>query len=297
MKTKQQQEALEYFRKNAEDWKAKADGLKVAVVNVIEQRNGFVAQVASEQPSTRRFLDLGCGTGELVCQLARLGIDSTGVDYAQEMIDLALAKANTDGTNKAGFVCRSMFDFEMANESYDLISANGLIEYISYDELNLLFDRVADALAPGGSFVVGSRNRLFNLVTFNEFTAQELSGSNYELLVREAVAWTTGRDLQSREPLDCADPQPPATEHALTGIDVATRFQFTPLQLIKLLETRGLQAVEIYPIHVHGVTPAFAAANAELHASIATMLQAYARGNMSLLAHASSFMLHVRKVR
>jgi len=80
-----------------------------------------------------------------------------------------------------------------------------------------------------------------------------------------------------------------------TGIDVTTRFQYTPLQLINLLHGRGLKALEVYPVHIHGVTPSFKETNMELHSSIANLLQAYARHNTKLLSHASTFMLHVKK--
>jgi len=295
MTTKQQQEALDYFRKHAEDWRSKADGLGSAKVNVIEQRNEYVLKVAEERSAIRSFLDVGCGTGELVCHIAKRGVDATGVDYAQEMIDLSSKKAQDEGITRVKFVCCSIFDFEMQRESYDLISANGFIEYISLQEMRAFFDLVAQALAPGGSFVVGSRNRLFNLVSMNDFTLQETESGGVDLLLREAVKWTTAKEMVSVVSAECAPLQSPETEHAKTGIDVKTRFQYSPFQLINLLQDRGLQAVDVYPVHIHGVTPVFKETNTEIHASIAHLLQAYARHNTQLLAHASTFMLHVKK--
>ncbi len=67
--------------------------------------------------------------------------------------------------------------------------------------------------------------------------------------------------------------QAPKTEHANTGIEVATRFQYTPLQLIDLLQDRDLKAIDVHPVHIHGVTPSFKATNADIHASIANLLQ------------------------
>jgi len=295
MTTKQQQESLEYFRKHASDWRSKAEGLKGARVNVIEQRNEYVLQVADEHPAMRSFLDVGCGTGELVCQIARRGVDATGVDYAPEMIALASKKARDEGIPRAKFVCCSIFDFEMQPGGYDLISANGFIEYISQQEMRAFFDLVAQALAPGGSFVVGSRNRLFNLISMNDFTLQEIEAGGVDLLLREAVKWTAAKEMVEVVSAECAPLQAPETRHTKTAIDVATRFQYSPFQLINLLQDRGLRAVEVYPVHIHGVTPSFSKTNAETHVSIANLLQAYARHNTQLLAHASTFMLHVKK--
>lgn len=295
MTTKQQQETLEYFRKHAEDWRSKAVGGRNDKANVIEQRNDYILQVEDERPATRSFLDVGCGTGELVCHTAKRGIDATGVDYAPEMIDLASKKAQDEGITRATFACSSIFDFEMQRERYDLISANGFIEYISQQEMIAFFELVADALAPGGSFVVGSRNRLFNFASMNDFTLQEIEAGDFDLLLRETVKWTTAQEMLKVGSAECAPLQAPETEHAKTGIDVTTRFQYSPFQLINLLQDKGLRAVEVYPVHIHGATPSFCKANMELHASIANLLQAYARHNTQLLAHASTFMLHVKK--
>lgn len=292
---KQQQEALDYFKKHAEDWRSKAEELGSTKVNVIEQRNEYVLQVADEHPAMRSFLDVGCGTGELVCHVARRGVDAIGVDYAQEMIDLASKKALDEAILQAKFVCCSIFDFEMQRESYELISANGFIEYISQQEMNTFFDLVAEALAPGGSFVVGSRNRLFNLFSMNDFTLQELKAGSVDLLLREAVKWTTAKEIVEVLNADCAPLQAPNSVHPKTEIDVTTRFQYTPLQLINLLHARGLRAVEVYPAHIHGVAPSFKETNTKIHASIANLLQAYARHSTQFIAHASTFMLHVKK--
>lgn len=295
MITKQQQESLDYFKKHAEDWRSIAEGLGDAKVNIIEQRNKYVQRVASEHTAIRSFLDVGCGTGELACYVARGGVDTVGVDYAREMIDLATKKALDEDISQVNFVYSSIFDFEIQPESYDLISANGFIEYISQQEMITFFDLVAKVLTPGGTFVVSARNRLFNLVSMNDFTLQELNAGTVDLLFREAVAWSNAREMVDVLNTDCAPFQESDTEHAKTGIDVTTRFQYTPLQLINLLRTKGLNAVEVYPVHIHGVTPSFKETHTKIHVSIGNLLQEYARHSTQLLASASTFMLHLKK--
>jgi SAM-dependent methyltransferase len=292
MATNQQQETLDYFRKHAEAWKAKAQDSGNIKVNVIEQRNGYVLQIADER-RVRSFLDVGCGTGELVHEIARRGVDATGVDYAPEMIKLASSAQHASTT--VNFVCCSIFDLEMKDESYDLISANGFIEYISHTELRRFFQLVEKALAPGGSFIVGSRNRLFNLTSMNQFTLQETNGGGIDLLLKEAIKWATTDEFVKFTTDECAPLQPSDTKHETTGIHVATRFQYSPLQLINLLQEIGLQAIEVYPVHIHGVTPEFKKTNPDVHTSISNLLQTFARHNTQLLAQASSFMLHVKK--
>lgn len=86
METKQQQETRNYFDSFAKDWKEKAMGHKQAKVNVISQRNGYVLEVIKSRNENIKTLDIGCGTGELVHDIARMGIHAVGVDFANEMI-------------------------------------------------------------------------------------------------------------------------------------------------------------------------------------------------------------------
>jgi len=295
MTTKQQQEALEFFSRHAPVWRDKAESRINAKVNVIEQRNAYVLQIAKERTRVDSFLDVGCGTGELVCEAAANGIRATGVDYAPEMIKLASKKAQDEGIKRAAFTCSSIFEYALESGTYDLISANGFIEYISLRELHDLLDLAVKALAPGGSFVVGSRNRLFNLVAMNAYTLEEIKAGTSEDLLREAVLWATATEIEKALDLQAAPLQAPETKHATTGIDVVTRFQYSPLQLIKLLKGHGLHAVEVYPIHIHGVPLSYKAADPELHLHVANALQASARHNTGLLTQASSFMVHAKK--
>ena len=297
MSTKQQEEALGYFKAHADDWESKAQssGRHKVKVNVIQQRNGYVLAVVDDRAQTATALDVGCGTGDLACDLAQHGVAALGVDYAQEMIDLAREKKQAQNLENAQFECVSIFDFDFAGRRYDVIAANGFIEYISQNELRQFFDLVAEGLAPGGSFVVGSRNRLFNLFSLNTYTLNELDGPDSELLMREAVSLASGEDLAGLQALPCAALQRTDTEHANTGIGVTTRFQYTPAQLLQMLHARGLDPVELYPVHIHGVSPAFKGEKPEVHVSISNLLQTHARHNAVLVPFASSFMLHVRK--
>ena len=135
MTTSQQIEALNYFRTHAAYWRLQAEQASATEVNVTQQRNQFVAQVAEDRSGTRTFLDVGCGTGELVYELASRGIESLGVDYAPEMIALAEQRAGDGQHANATFKCGSIFEIPLPPASFDVIAANGFIEYISEREM------------------------------------------------------------------------------------------------------------------------------------------------------------------
>jgi 2-polyprenyl-3-methyl-5-hydroxy-6-metoxy-1,4-benzoquinol methylase len=295
MDTKQQTEALHYFREYADDWHRKALSTIPTKVNVIQQRNGYVVQVIQERAVTESALDVGCGTGDLVCDVARKGIEATGVDFAAEMIEIAQSKAQHQALAKAQFYCASIFDFDLSERRYDVVSANGFIEYISLAELDQFLSLTYQALNPGGSLVVGSRNRLFNVFSLNHYTATEIDQEHIALLLREAIALSSGPKLSELTNLETVPLQDVNIEHANTGIDVTTRYQFTPVQLMHMLQVKGFETRQIYPIHIHGVSPRFKQQHPQVHTGIANLLQAYADHQLPLVPYASSFMLHAQR--
>jgi 2-polyprenyl-3-methyl-5-hydroxy-6-metoxy-1,4-benzoquinol methylase len=295
MKTKQQTEALRYFKEHAGDWNSKTQSTDPRNVNVIRQRNGFVLHVIERRAITTRALDVGCGTGDLVCDIARLGIETDGVDFAGEMIAIARAAAEQEGLQRAQFHSCSIFDFDFAERRYDVIAANGFIEYISVAELERLLDLARRALNPGGSLVLGSRNRLFNVLSLNRFTLEEIHNRAASLLLGEAIALASGASLEVVAEGETAALQSPESGRGRTGIDVSTRYQFTPGQLMKMMRARGFSIAQLYPVHIHGAPPAFKDQLPDVHASISNLLQAYAHQQSCLVPYSSSFMLHGRQ--
>ncbi|MBN1119525.1 MAG: methyltransferase domain-containing protein [Anaerolineae bacterium] len=292
MAKKQQIQTLDYFKKHAGEWKEKAASDSERRFNVIKYRNQYVLDVVASRAATRSVLDVGCGTGDLVCDIAGMGIPATGLDFSDEMIDLAQKEASQRNLPTADFICQSIFDYDFSSNTFDVIAANGFIEYISYDERDRFFELAYQGLNPGGSLVVGSRNRLFNLFSLNSYTEKEISQGTAAQLLAEAVAIAAAPDITQLADLETAPLQPMDTEHTDTGIGVTTRYQYTPVQLMRLLNARGFSVRQIFPVHIHGVNPAFKGLHPEVHFSIAMLLQDYGYDHPSLIPYSSTFMVH-----
>jgi 2-polyprenyl-3-methyl-5-hydroxy-6-metoxy-1,4-benzoquinol methylase len=298
LSTQQQNESLGFFNKAAADWKKRAASAGSDSVNVIQQRNGVALHVMKNRSITRSTLDVGCGTGELVCDIARKNIPAEGIDFAAEMIALAKEAAEKQSLTLAKFHALSVFDFAWAGKQFDLISANGFVEYISFSELHRFLDLAKGALAKEGSLVVGSRNRLFNLFSLNSFTTREIQGNSVLPLLKEAVALASGASVADLLAMET----PPLQEENISlsktaDVDVSTRYQFTPAQMLQLLKKKGLEPVEIFPIHVHGVLPQFKALYPSVHTGVANLLHQYQTNAPGLLLpHASSFIVHAKRV-
>lgn len=295
MTSRQQEEALHYFTTHAKEWANKAVSSDRGKVNVIQQRNQYVLKVLKDRSETSSVLDVGSGTGDLVCGIAKQGVNAFGVDFAQEMIDISLKKKQEMQLEIAHFECCSIFDCAFSEKEFDMISANGFIEYLSHDEMSVFFDIVQKLLAPQGSFIVSSRNRLFNIISMSPFTRVELMGTDVEALMNEAIALASNVDIAELPAINPASLQEPDTKHVRTEVDVTTRFQYTPVQLMKMLNARDLKPVELFPIHIHGVPSTFKNKYPEVHASISNLLQTHAEQNTELIPFSSVFMLHVQK--
>ena len=291
----QQEATFRYFNDSAGAWRQRADGLSPARVNVIKQRNDFVLSVARGLSSLTDALDVGCGTGELVCDLARSGVHAVGVDFAGEMIKLAREKAAAEDLGAAAFVEASIFDYHPAAE-FDLLSANGFIEYISGAQLLEFIAHAKTLLRPGGSLVLGSRNRLFNVFSLNEYTAIELKAGSVEKLIKEAMLFAKSETLTEaiEQLLKLEDPLPSIDSHPRTGVEVSTRHQYTPGELARLLADADFGVKEISFIHFHAAGPRFAQVQRDHHVELANFVQSFARDAFYLLPFASSFMLHAQ---
>lgn len=101
-------------------------------------------------PQKANILDLACGTGVLINQLALMGYDTTGIDLSEEMIEVAKSK-NIPGAN---FIVQNMCSF-ILDEKYDLVTCTfDALNYLtSKVQLMKCFKCVAESLNKNGIFL------------------------------------------------------------------------------------------------------------------------------------------------
>lgn len=249
----QQDQTKQFFDGYSKEWKSSAlkkDG-------VIQQRNNFSLRLARDifGGDLDTYMDAGCGTGDLVQQMSPMCKKAVGIDFAESMIlECINLKEENSLTNCSFFVADSLSYGE--SESFDMISANGFIEYISLNQLNDFLRHMHSVLKPGGIIALGSRNRLFNLVTLNDFTLDEYSEErSVRALVAEACELASASsdfDLGSFcKKESSVNFQEENYTHPVTGIKVSQRFQYTPLQLSNLLKEHGFITKRISGCNYH----------------------------------------------
>ncbi|MEO0480597.1 MAG: class I SAM-dependent methyltransferase [Planctomycetota bacterium] len=99
-------------------------------------------------------LDLGCGEGYVTRQLAARGAKSVlGIDLSSEMIEGA-KKATVDHETALEFrVGDASKVEELPAQSYDLVVAVFLFNYVEIDAMRKIIANVRRALRPGGRFI------------------------------------------------------------------------------------------------------------------------------------------------
>lgn len=98
-------------------------------------------------------LDLGCGTGTLTELLCAKGYDMIGVDFSQEMLNIAMQKKEKSGSEIL-YLCQDMRELDLYSTIGTVISACDSINYLLEDEEVVeTFRLVNNYLYPGGIFI------------------------------------------------------------------------------------------------------------------------------------------------
>lgn len=129
----------------------------------------FILQLTGKI-SGKTFLDMGCATGELACQLAGQGAMVTGIDLNHDLLDQASKKRN-DCLNcssenpdfRVGNMLELEQDFSPSRFDNVLCFGNTLVHLESADLVATMFNGVRSVLKPGGSFLLQILNYDFIL--------------------------------------------------------------------------------------------------------------------------------------
>ena len=98
-------------------------------------------------------LDLGCGTGSMTEELASRGYDMIGVDYSEEMLEIAMEKREESG-HEILYLLQDMREFELYGTVRAIVSACDSVNYITEEEdLEEVFRLVNNYLDPDGLFL------------------------------------------------------------------------------------------------------------------------------------------------
>ena len=120
--------------------------------NVIERlRITRTLALIDEQalPESSNAVDLGCGSGQLSRALTKRGIDVTAVDCASQPLAALRHGIDAPAAVKQDYIPKTLLD----DNSFDLVLATDLIEYLPATEYRLFFAEVARLVKSDGYVV------------------------------------------------------------------------------------------------------------------------------------------------
>jgi len=179
-------QATDFFDNNAELWVLNGyndDGYNYPVAL---HRLRVIKKVLSSFHGGLKIADLGCGGGNVSLALAELGHDVTGIDGADNMIELSnnlRSSASQDIQSRVRFENSPITENQQKSGVFDVCIAMGVIGYFEKDEE--LFNEAKRLLKPGGLFLVSCRNQLFNMQSISFRTVNEINKNNASNLISE----------------------------------------------------------------------------------------------------------------
>ena len=102
--------------------------------------------------SGMEILDIGCGTGNLSLELAKLGARVTGIDISEAMLVKAREKAARENLC-INFCCADANELPFEDETFDAAVSLSALEFASDLKKTLL--EIYRVLKPGGRMVIG----------------------------------------------------------------------------------------------------------------------------------------------
>jgi 2-polyprenyl-3-methyl-5-hydroxy-6-metoxy-1,4-benzoquinol methylase len=195
-----------------------------------QQQVDFVVERLELEPGAR-ILDLACGHGRISLELARRGYDVTGLDLSPRSLELAREAAQREELD-VDWVQADMREIPEGSEFDAIVNVFTAFGYFDEeDENQRVLDGVAQALRPGGRFLIDTINLLGLVRGYRERGWDEtadgvvhLQEHRYDVLRgRNDVTWTFVKPDGTRSEL-------------LHSVRL-----YTPHELAAMLERAGLR--------------------------------------------------------
>lgn len=122
--------------------------------NSFTEDEGFWLNIVKKN-GVKNIVDLGCGTGLLTCELAKLGYKTIGIDPASPMIEIAQKKLYGD---KAEWIIGSTEKLEENANDLVIMTSHVSQFFTTQEEWIKALEDIYNALKPGGYILFDSKN-------------------------------------------------------------------------------------------------------------------------------------------
>ncbi len=125
-------------------WGTSPSSVAKKTVKILKQNNLF----KNENKIT--MLDIGCGYGRDCNYFQNKGMHVTGIDFSHRAISLA-KEINPNVTYLAKDILKGL-PFE--NNSFHIVYTNGVLQWMSYDEINFVIKEILRIVAANGYVII-----------------------------------------------------------------------------------------------------------------------------------------------
>ena len=121
--------------------------------NTIEPPELLINFVDEKIALSSNILELGCGAGNYIIHLSKMGYQATGVDFSEAAIQIAQETANSNNLNCSFIVADVVEDLSMTNNTFDFIYDWELLHHIFPGQRYRFLQNVHKLLKPGGFYL------------------------------------------------------------------------------------------------------------------------------------------------
>jgi ubiquinone/menaquinone biosynthesis C-methylase UbiE len=121
------------------------------------------------------ILDLGCGTGKMTVELARRGYDMTGIDYSEEMLEIARDTAEKRGLKNILWLNQDMREFELYGTVGTVVSCLDCMNHLTNrSDFKSCLSLVHNYLVPDGLFIfdINGKAKFSNVYAKNSYVME-----------------------------------------------------------------------------------------------------------------------------
>lgn len=136
---------IESWKKNINPW---ITAIRNGEIDSRVQTTNKAILEAVLRTSPKSVLDIGCGEGWLVRELAKSGIDILGIDVVPELISSAIK----EGAGRYKVLAYEEISYEVLKEKYDVVVSN--FSLLGNESVTNIFRKVPSILADSGYFIV-----------------------------------------------------------------------------------------------------------------------------------------------
>jgi amino acid adenylation domain-containing protein len=184
---------------NTVGWVSSFDGARLPADAMTGWRDETVERIRELRP--RSVLEIGCGTGLILTQLAPGCERYVGTDFAAEVIELLAAQVGVPGSPLAHVELhrRTADDVaDLVGSGFDVVVLNSVVQYFPGARyLREVLERAVRCVRPGGAVFVGDVRNLALLDAFH--VAVELARAGPGATVGEVVAAAERRVADEEE--------------------------------------------------------------------------------------------------